>query len=83
MVSVFPDMESVGNASVDTSDMVGLVWVALEMKRLVVSSGDDVPWNAVCAGAEPLGEVEKFDVVTSVCVVRGVLLISTVSVWRV
>ena len=83
MVSVFPDMESVGNVSVDTSDMVGLVLVALEVERFVVSTADDVPWNAVCEGAEPLGEVEKLDVVTSVCVVRVVLLISTVSVCRV
>ena len=36
------------------------------MERFVVSSGDDSAWDTVCAGIEPLGEVEKLDVVTSV-----------------
>lgn len=69
MFSVFPEVESVENPAVDTSDMVGLVLEALEEERLVVSSGDDSTWDTVCAGAEPLGEVEKLDVVTSVRVV--------------
>ena len=69
MVSVFPDLKSVENANVDTSDMVGLVLEALEVERFVISSGDDVPWDTVCAGVEPLWEVEKRDVVTSVSVV--------------
>ena len=62
-------MESVENAAVDTSDMVGLVLEALEVERFIVSSGDDSAWYTVCAGVEPLGEVEKLDVVTSVSVV--------------
>ena len=41
MFSVFPEVESVENAGVDTSDMVGLVLEALKVERFVVSSGDD------------------------------------------
>ena len=69
MFSVFPEVESVENAAVDTSDMVGLVLEALKVERFVVSSGDDSAWDIVCAGVEPLVEVEKLDVVTSVSVV--------------
>lgn len=69
MVSVFPKVECVENAAIDTSDMVGLVLVTLEVGWLVVSSRDDVPWDAVCEGVEPLGEEKNRDVVTSVCVV--------------
>ena len=69
VVSVFPEEESVVKSAVDTSDMVVLVLESLEVDRLVVSSGVDVPWDAVCEGFEPLGEGEKLDMVTSVCVV--------------
>ena len=51
-----------------TSDEAGLVWITVE-DRLAVSPVDDVPWDAVSAGVEPLGEVENVDVVTVVCVV--------------
>ena len=62
-------MESVENAAVDTSDMVGLVLVTLEVEWLVVSFGVDVPWDVVSAGGEPLGEGKKLDVVTIVSVI--------------
>ena len=68
MVSVFPELESVESAAVGTSDEAGLVWITVE-DRLAVSPVDDVPWDAVCAGGEPLGEVENVDVVTVVCVI--------------
>ena len=68
MVSVFTEVESVDNGAVGTSDMVGSLLVSLEVNRLVVSSGDDVPWDTVCSGVELLGEVENLDVVTSVSV---------------
>ena len=68
MVSVFPELESVESAAVGTSDEAGLVWIT-EEDRLAVSPGDDIRWDTVCAGVEPLGEVENVDVVTSVCVI--------------
>ena len=68
MVSVFPELESVESAAVDTSDDVGLVLITVE-DRLAVSPADDVSWDTVWAGVEPLGEAENIDVVTAVCVV--------------
>ena len=68
MVSVFPELESVESAAVGTSDGVGLVLITVEDK-LAVSPGEDVNWDTVCAGVEPLGEVENVNMVTSVCVV--------------
>ena len=69
MFSSFTTVESVENAAVDTSDMVGLVLVTLEVDWLVVSFGVDVPWDTVSSLGEPLGEAEKLDVVTIVSVI--------------
>ena len=69
MIPVFSRVESVDNGAVGASDMVVLVLVMMDVNKLVVSSGVDVPWDAVCAGAEPLGEVENVELVTSVCVI--------------
>ena len=43
MIPVFPGVESGDNGSVGASDMVGLVLGTMEVNRLVVSSGDNVP----------------------------------------
>ena len=59
-------MESIEDTSIGTSDMIGLVMVTLEVYRLVVSSGDDVPWDVVCADVEALVKGRKLDVLTSV-----------------
>ena len=69
MGPVCSELESVESVLVGISDVVGLVLMTVEAERLVVSSGDDGPWDAVCAGGEPLGEGENLDVVTSVWVI--------------
>lgn len=78
---MFPEVESVEGAVVNTSDVAGDVLLTLEVTSLVVSSGDDVTWDTVCAGVEPVGEGEGVDVTTSVRVVVGVLLVSMLSLW--
>ena len=69
VIPVFPGVESVDNGAVGASDMVVSVLVMVRLNKLVVSSGVDVPWDAVCAGGEPLVKGGKVDMVTSVRVV--------------
>ena len=69
MIPVFCKVESIDNVAVGASDMVVLLLVITEVNKLVVSSGVDVPWDAVCAGGEPLVKGGKVDVLTSVSVV--------------
>lgn len=51
---------------VSTSDVSRGVLLTLAVDGLVVSTGDDVNWDPVCAGAEPLGEGERVETVTFV-----------------
>ena len=69
MCPVFPEVECVEGTVVCSSDVAGDVFLTLEEDGSVVSTGDDVTWDSVCAGVEPLGEGEGVDVVTSVRVV--------------
>ena len=72
VIPEFPEEDSIENAVVGSSDMVEFVLRMVVVKRLVVSAGDDAPWDSVCAGVESLGEGKKLEgkkVVTSVCVV--------------
>ena len=82
MVPACSELESVESIDVDTSDVVGLVLMTVGVDMLVVSPGDDIPWDTVCAGFESIGKGEKLDMVTSVSVVSGGLLVSVLPVWR-
>ena len=67
--AVLPGADPVEGAVVGTSDVVGIVLVTVELEGTGVSSGEKIPWDTVSAAVEPLGEVERDDVVTSVTVV--------------
>ena len=82
MVPACSELESVESIDVDTSDVVGLVLMTVGVDMLVVSPGDDISWDTVCPGFESIGKAEKLDMVTSVSVVSGVLLVSVLPVWR-
>ena len=69
MVPACSELESVESVAFDSSDVIGLVLMTIEVDMLFVSAGDDVPWDTVCAGFESTGEAEKLDMVTSVSVI--------------
>lgn len=66
---VFPGAESVEGAVLRSSGVVGEMLLILASGGWVVSCGDDVTWDFVGVGVEPLEEDEGTDVVTSVRVV--------------
>lgn len=74
----FPEVKS---GEVDMSGVArgGLLW--LETDGVVILLEEDVPQETVCVGVGTLRETERVEGMTSVRVVRGVLLVSMLPVW--